>query len=726
MRRKLLTALLLLSITTSSFSTFGYVPVYAAEYEDDKVVTEAVEESEQNVETEDIVASNIIDSGTYDTWSWSLDADGVLLIEGTDIKLGDLSVWPWRGSSGEKIKSAKVTGSGSGSMDGLFAGCTVMTSVDLSGFDTKNVTAMSYMFWCCYKLSDLDVSNFDTSNVTSMENMFGNCTSLTSLDVSSFDTHNVENMYGVFWGCSGLTDLDVSNFNTSNVKNMYAMFNKCSKLTSLDVSNFNTANVEDMSSVFSSCSSLTELNLDNFDTSNVKNISHLFFGCTSLTDVDVSTFDTGNVTDMIYMFYNCSNLTNLDISNFDAANVTNMSYMLYGCSGLTKIESPYNITAKADLPSGITWLDESGNTVTTMYKDRSESVTYSKKGSQQQDTFSYTIQFNGNGADSGAAYTLTDCKKDVVYPLPNNRFALKGYTFSEWNTMEDGSGVAYADNATVKNLTTKDGDVVNLYAQWKPITYIVIYNKNDGSGAISGTTGTKYGLTYSLSANTFTRTGYTLTGWNTKADGSGVAYAANAAVKNLTTEDNSIVNLYAQWKPITYSIVYNKNGGNRSMPSMTGIKYDSTCKLNKNLFTKSGYIFTGWNTKANGSGKAYKNQASVKNLTSTNGQKITLYAQWQKVTTATAKKPTLSNVATRKLVVSYKAVTGAKGYKIQYATNSKMKKAKTIYVTGTKKIIPKAAKGKTYYIRVAAYKYDSTGKKIYGKYSPIQNKKITK
>ena len=85
--------------------------------------------------------------------------------------------------------------------------------------------------------------------------MFNECSNLTSLDVSNFNTQNVTNMGFMFSECSNLTSLDVSNFNTQNVTDIYCMF-QCSNLTSLDLSNFNTQNVTDMSAMFYACSNL--------------------------------------------------------------------------------------------------------------------------------------------------------------------------------------------------------------------------------------------------------------------------------------------------------------------------------------------------------------------------------------------------------------------------------------------------------------------------------------
>ena len=112
----------------------------------------------------------------------------------------------------------------------MFYNCSGLTTLDVSKFDTSQVTTMYRMFYRCIGLTTLDVSSFDTSKVTTMYRMFTYCSGLTILDVSKFDTSEVTNMVSMFGGCSGLTTLDLSSFNTSKVTNMSYMFNLCSKL----------------------------------------------------------------------------------------------------------------------------------------------------------------------------------------------------------------------------------------------------------------------------------------------------------------------------------------------------------------------------------------------------------------------------------------------------------------------------------------------------------------
>ena len=217
----------------------------------------------------------------------------------------------------------------------------MLEKIDLSFFNTSNVTNMSSMFYVCSSLTSLDLSNFNTQNVTYMNGMFGGCSSLTNLNLSSFNASSVTNMFGMFSGCSSLTSLDLSSFNTSSVTNMQSMFSGCSSLTSLDLSSFNTSKVTNMRFMFRFCPSLTNLDLSSFNTSNVTDMMCMFDNCSSLTSLNLNSFNTSNVTDMDGMFSNCSSLTNLDLSSFNTSIVTNMSYMFSSCS---KLQTQINIT----------------------------------------------------------------------------------------------------------------------------------------------------------------------------------------------------------------------------------------------------------------------------------------------------------------------------------------------------------------------------------------------
>ena len=189
--------------------------------------------------------------------------------------------------------------------------------------------------------------NCITNNNTDYNYLFHNYNGKT-LDVSNFDTSNVTDMQSIFYNCNQLTSLDVSNWDTSNVTNMAYMFNSCTNLTSLDVSNFNTSNVTDMRYMFYICSSLTQLDVSNFDTSNVTTMQGMFYNCHSLTSIDVSNFDTSNVTSIYMMFVNCWEITSLDCSNWDISKCTSTSSIgtaFNNCKKLVDFKAPKNISA---------------------------------------------------------------------------------------------------------------------------------------------------------------------------------------------------------------------------------------------------------------------------------------------------------------------------------------------------------------------------------------------
>ena len=124
---------------------------------------------------------------------------------------------------------------------------------------------------------------------------------IVELDLSNFDTSQVTDMQFMFSGMSSLTTLDLSNFDTSQVKYMNYMFSYMSSLTTLDLSNFDTSQVAYMNSMFSG-TSLTSLNLSNFDTSKVMKMSNMFFNMRNLTSLNLTNFNTSKVTDMEDMF----------------------------------------------------------------------------------------------------------------------------------------------------------------------------------------------------------------------------------------------------------------------------------------------------------------------------------------------------------------------------------------------------------------------------------------
>ena len=134
-----------------------------------------------------------------------------------------------------------------------------------------------------------------------------------------------------------------------------------------------------------------------------------------------------------------------------------------------------------------------------------------------------------------------------------------------------------------------------------------------------------YDKAANLTANGFTKTGYTFVGWSTTAGGSKV-YTNAQSVSNLTTTSGGTVTLYPVWQANTYTVSYNANGGSGSMAATTHT-YDQAANLRANAFSRSGgYIFWGWSTNPSASDPSYLNSASVTNLAASGN--VTLYAIW--------------------------------------------------------------------------------------------------
>ena len=229
----------------------------------------------------------------------------------------------------------------------------------------------------------------------------------------------------------------------------------------------------------------------------------------------------------------------------------------------------------------------------------------------------HSINYNANGGtitSTGYPTYVADGDSLSQSSLPTAKKT--GYIFKGWEW-------DYDKGLILGNLSSALSAVYGplyLKAVWEtePVNYTLSYNANGGSGSMSSQTVTE-GQAAKLKTNTFTKTGYYFTGWNTKANGSGTSYSDGAYA---TFYGNTT--LYAQWQKYADPVItFDKNGGSGTTVTQT-VPYGESATLNTNSFTRTGYTFTGWNTKADGSGTAYGDGASI-SLSSN----MTLYAQWQ-------------------------------------------------------------------------------------------------
>jgi len=238
-------------------------------------------------------------------------------------------------------------------------------------------------------------------------------------------------------------------------------------------------------------------------------------------------------------------------------------------------------------------------------------------GLASQIFFTITYQPNAPGSQSPFTEYAT---LSTIYLIRGSLYSNPGYTFNGWNSNSDGSGRPYMPGEAITMSSS-----LTLYAQWMPeggqlITITYKANANDNQADV--TDSVVKGSSYSLRTNPFTRSGYSFTGWNTQANGSGNAYSAG----QIMTPNNNAT-LYAQWQVSgsnTVTITYKANAGDNQADVKDTVNKGTSYTIRANPFTRSGYTFTGWNTQANGSGNAL----NPGKLVTANGNN-TLYAQWK-------------------------------------------------------------------------------------------------
>lgn len=312
----------------------------------------------------------------------------------------------------------------------------------------------------------------------------------------------------------------------------------------------------------------------------------------------------------------------------------------------------------------------------------------------------FTVTFHANGGTNLSQSSSNIKEGAAINALPTVKRT--GYTFQGWYTAKTGGTKVTANTKITKSQA--------LYAQWKINTYTVKFHANGGKNVSRTSIKVKYN-SKAGKLPAAERLGYTLKGWYTKKSGGAKLSSATRITKSQT--------VYAQWKKAgTYTVKFNKNGGTKlSNTSLKVTKNQAIAKLP--TVQRKGYTLKGWYTKKSGGSKVTASTKIKKNQT--------LYAQWSKVTRpGKPGAPSLKNSSSGQLAVSIKKVSGAKGYQIAYSTSRKFTKSTTKYITTSerKQTVKKLKKGKTYYVRIRAYKMDSAGNKIYGSYGNTKQIKI--
>lgn len=238
-----------------------------------------------------------------------------------------------------------------------------------------------------------------------------------------------------------------------------------------------------------------------------------------------------------------------------------------------------------------------------------------------------TLTYHGNGATGGNTAAQSGKTGDELTTNANG-FTRDGYTFVRWDTAKDGSGTAYGEGKNGVSQYTMKPAGNDLYAIWKANPATIQYRNDwpNTTGSTPDTTGNT-GDTVTVSQNGFDRPGYTFTGWSTSKRGDP---SLNPGDKH--TLEPRTTTVWAQWKANPAHLVYNSNIGSIGSETRTvdGV-VDQTVKTIDNPFDRPGYTFSGWNTQADGKGKAYDPGADctlTANDKSTPKNTSVLYAQW--------------------------------------------------------------------------------------------------
>ena len=264
----------------------------------------------------------------------------------------------------------------------------------------------------------------------------------------------------------------------------------------------------------------------------------------------------------------------------------------------------------------------------------------------------YTVKFNGNGADSGSMANQSFVYDEAAKPLSANQFIKNNYNFIGWNTKADGTGVSYEPEQSVQNLAPSG--VLNLYAVWQLAGYAIQYSAN-GHGTPPASQIKVVGQNLTLQPympdqeETSPRKVYTITGdanggtwegsngvatsllhhlysqyqWNTKSNGTGIIYESQA----IYTADVAL-SLYAIWNDNeTREYTYMVPTGTPSFSQTLTVTFDANTGDFEGAATSTAYgsrncEFEGWYTDINFTGNSTKTFLN---------KDATYYAKWEEL-----------------------------------------------------------------------------------------------
>lgn len=261
----------------------------------------------------------------------------------------------------------------------------------------------------------------------------------------------------------------------------------------------------------------------------------------------------------------------------------------------------FGLTRKSDVTITLT-LQEAAQPTVDIAADPYYDITYTAPSHG-----TYTIQV-GNAA---AVSTNTDARATTTITLANT--PATGYHLDSWKVAKNEGNVEVSNNQF-----TMPAENVTVSAAFTANTYSVQFN---GNGATDGSMANQdftYDAAQKLTANAFTKTGYTFEGWATEAAGA-VAYEDGQQVSKLTPANNGTFTLYAKWTPKSYTVTLDKQtseegyGGNEGTVANQTVKFDATpATVTGSMPTaKNGWAFMGFYSAKNGGGRQFINPSGI-------------------------------------------------------------------------------------------------------------------
>ncbi len=196
----------------------------------------------------------------------------------------------------------------------------------------------------------------------------------------------------------------------------------------------------------------------------------------------------------------------------------------------------------------------------------------------------HTVTY-ANGGGTGTPPTQAPVSEGASFTVAANSFTRAGFTFTGWN---DGTNPYAAGSTYTMGLIN-----VTLTAQWSANpTHTVTYANGGGTGTPPTQAPVSEGASFTVAANSFTRAGFTFTGWN---DGTNPYAAGSTYTMGLIN-----VTLTAQWSANpTHTVTYANGGGTGTPPTQAPVSEGASFTVAANTFTRAGFTFTGWNDGTN-------------------------------------------------------------------------------------------------------------------------------